>query len=186
MCYEPIPFYQAEIDHVIPEQLRNDPPKFNETLRLFGLSSGFQLNNYENWLPCCRRCNGLKGNRVFKPTPLIQHWLEKADDKKCACQAAETEIRSNISIGKAFGAIRQAAEQGPLSNEVVLGLANIVRAHDPAALQGQPIMFNSSNSVQLTESSTTIHYQGQSTFFEYQVPSTNPTVPVSATKSSNE
>ena len=186
LCDVPIPLNTAEVDHIIPEQLLSDPDELNETIWLFDLPSDFGLDDYENWLPCCRRCNSKKANHVFRPTPLIQLWLEKAAAKKAACQAAVQELRSDMSFSGSLK-VMQAAEQERLPKECVERLALFLRTHNREALQGQEIMLNSSNSVTLTEGSTKFQYKDHSTgitTFEHKDHSTG-RVTVTTTAASN-
>jgi 5-methylcytosine-specific restriction endonuclease McrA len=103
LCSEPLNFRAMEVDHVLPECLHDDQAALTEALIAFGLPQSFDLNSFENWLPAHRHCNLQKLNHVFRPTPLIQLWLDRAraraDDARQKCNATATERQIERAIG---------------------------------------------------------------------------------------
>lgn len=63
-CLEPLPFRECTIDHVIPESLLDDLDALRGVIEQYGLPNSFNVNGYENWLPCHIRCNQSKGAAV--------------------------------------------------------------------------------------------------------------------------
>src|SRR5262249_14115538 len=101
LCGEPVNFAEMEVDHILPEFLK-DQSTLDKALTAFGLPSNFGLNSFENWLPAHRRCNGVKGNHVFRPTPIIQVWIDRAREKAPAARAARDESAKTSKIEKAI------------------------------------------------------------------------------------
>jgi hypothetical protein len=103
LCSEPLYFRAMEVDHVLPERLLDDQAALAETLTTFGLPPNFDLNSFEDWLPAHRHCNLQKLNHVFRPTPLIQRWLDraraKAGDARQLCNVSANERRIERAIG---------------------------------------------------------------------------------------
>jgi hypothetical protein len=62
-CNEPLRLVETTVDHVLPESLLDDEMKLTQLLHQYGLPQDFNINGYENWLPCCHRCNQKKGNK---------------------------------------------------------------------------------------------------------------------------
>lgn len=93
LCHRDLDFLGMEVDHVIPERLLEPEcaEELAKALHDFGLPATFDLNSYENWLPSHRACNADKRGTVFRPTPIIQLWLDRARSK--AAKAAKREGR---------------------------------------------------------------------------------------------
>lgn len=64
LCINPLRLHDVTIDHVLPESLLDDDEKRKETFDLYGLPVDFNINGYENWLPCHNRCNQTKSNKA--------------------------------------------------------------------------------------------------------------------------
>jgi hypothetical protein len=79
------------IDHIVPENLADDPQKFEETKAILNLGTAFELTSYGNLLPRKPGANGQKGSIIMEPAR-IHYFLATAADKK-----AEIERRRNRS-----------------------------------------------------------------------------------------
>ena len=64
-CENPILFVETEVDHVIPKYLLNDPKKFENIKKEYGLEKSFKIDGFENLAPSCSSCNSGKGTRTF-------------------------------------------------------------------------------------------------------------------------
>jgi 5-methylcytosine-specific restriction endonuclease McrA len=69
LCHKPINLRTMEVDHLIPESLKDDPVRLAAVLVALGRQLNFNLNTYDNWLPACGRCNNEKRNNIFEPSP---------------------------------------------------------------------------------------------------------------------
>ena len=65
-CYEPVPFSDLSVDHVIPQTLSNKP-ELAEVLNVLGLPEDFDLFSIENLLPAHHHCNRAKSADIFDP-----------------------------------------------------------------------------------------------------------------------
>jgi 5-methylcytosine-specific restriction endonuclease McrA len=63
-CKEPLWLVEVTVDHVLPESLLNDAASREVALTEYGLSKQFNINGYENWLPCHNHCNQSKSSRL--------------------------------------------------------------------------------------------------------------------------
>ncbi|WP_299934560.1 HNH endonuclease signature motif containing protein [uncultured Pelagimonas sp.] len=81
LCHQLCAFSDTEIDHVIPERLAGTD-ELPQTLEALGLDAAFNLLSYENFLPSHRSCNRRKSGHAFKASPIIQHEIERAIEKK--------------------------------------------------------------------------------------------------------
>jgi hypothetical protein len=102
-CYwggEPINLQNMEIDHIIPQSLLKDPQKKAEVFKRYNLPDEFNIDSYENWMPCCRKCNLEKSNRTFECTPAIQGIIEDARSKADEARKAELQLLSDTQIAK--------------------------------------------------------------------------------------
>lgn len=117
MCKKPLDLKTMQIDHVLPENLLENPEQLTNTLNDYGLSKDFNLNDFENWLPSCASCNNFKRTSVFMPTPIIQRHLAQAI--KLAPTAREFSKRgaSNRQISKALTTLAAIPDDAELNDE---------------------------------------------------------------------
>lgn len=106
-----------QVDHIIPERLEGDPSQLSSVLGAFGLSEGFSLNSYSNWLPSCEPCNRKKSGAVFKATPLVQLQLESARSKSAEVEKLVAKALSRRDITKALNTLERAKIKQQLSEE---------------------------------------------------------------------
>lgn len=130
MCDEPLALTECVVDHLLPERLSGSR-ELPSALAAFGLGADFKLNSYANWVPAHGRCNEKKGGRTFRPTPLIQNWLELAGERATRAEALELKFRSKRSLAMAIEQVEEANETGSLSEEDRNRLEAIIRQeHD--------------------------------------------------------
>ena len=129
-CVEPLRLVEVTIDHVLPESLLDDEDKRQAVLREYGLPKDFNINSYENWLPCHNHCNQSKTNNspAFVPgNKAILDALREGADK---AERVARSVSSNVAKDKVFKAIFAALERQTIS---VRDLDELVEAfaHDP-------------------------------------------------------
>lgn len=120
-CYlggEPIDMLTFQVDHVIPEELLDDPPRLVEVLEQLGRKSDFDVNSFENWLPACAPCNNRKRADVFEPSPMVQLALQRASGGADAAREASARTVRTQELAKATNTLMRSASDGPLSAEV--------------------------------------------------------------------
>src|SRR4051812_14466396 len=69
LCLEPLRLIETTVDHVIAENLLEDNDKRMQVILQYGLPSSFNINGFENWLPCHNHCNQKKGTMEFPFVP---------------------------------------------------------------------------------------------------------------------
>jgi hypothetical protein len=107
LCLVPIDLVSMEVDHVLPESLLGSKD-LADILSQLARPSDFDINNFENWLPSCRKCNNEKSNIVFEPSLLIQARLQKLAAKKDEAIAASQEVVSDRKIANALNTLQRA------------------------------------------------------------------------------
>jgi hypothetical protein len=131
-CYinsEPIDLRSMAVDHIIPEQLADAPEELAEVLRQYGLPSDFDLNSFSNLLPACGPCNRRKSSQPFRPTPLIQSFVDRARSRASDVETLARKVVSDQQLSKALATIEFAVEGGHLE---IAALAPLVRAYAKA------------------------------------------------------
>jgi hypothetical protein len=126
MCSTPLTVQTAEIDHVIPESLRNNPEQLARVLTDLGRSADFELNSYENWLPICSPCNRKKSDIVWELSPLIQLVLQKAKAKASNAAALAAKTLSRREVDHALSILERAKESNQLSKEQIAAIMPLV------------------------------------------------------------
>lgn len=135
-CYiggEQVTAVTFEVDHILPEKLLRDESKLRETLELFGLPDNFNLNDYGNWLPACRPCNGHKLQHVFRPTPAIQIHLDRARAKADDARKREKRAIGEKELGKAVATLAKHHDVAVLPQgyeAVAVAVEVLAKAHD--------------------------------------------------------
>jgi hypothetical protein len=139
LCYQPVNFHQMEVDHILPESLLKDQSALDAALTDFGLPSNFELNSFENWLPAHRHCNALKREDVFRPTPIIQLWIDRARKKAPAARDARDKSANTRKIEQAIGMLSTGENALPpdLLDSVIQHYASA--NSEPVIVIGQPV-----------------------------------------------
>jgi hypothetical protein len=70
-CSEPFPFAYMTTDHIIPKRLKEEPEKLKDILKICGLPENFDLESYENWIPCHQKCNREKTGMIFEINSIV-------------------------------------------------------------------------------------------------------------------
>ncbi|MBX5308546.1 hypothetical protein HJB95_25390 [Rhizobium sp. NLR14b] len=143
LCRAPMNFAEMHIDHIIPEALEGTD-KLRGVLDDFGLPSDFNINNWGNWMPAHGPCNVNKKDHVFEPAPIILKQIDVALSKSGKAQEIHDKFRTNRNLEAAFERVIQGIEDGDLSRERLMVLANLAaREHAPnrsPEMRDQPIM----------------------------------------------
>src|SRR6187551_629192 len=65
LCNEPLSYRETTIDHLFPEELTSNDDKRRDVLKMYSLTDEiFNINGFENWLPCHGICNQMKATKV--------------------------------------------------------------------------------------------------------------------------
>ena len=107
-----------QIDHVVPENLADDPQKFQETKAKLNLGKDFDLTGFDNLLPCKPGANGQKGSIIMEPAR-IHYFLAIAADKKAEIEQRLPTNREPQESESALILLQQCLERSELSAEEV-------------------------------------------------------------------
>ncbi|WP_157628296.1 HNH endonuclease [Ensifer sp. BR816] len=135
MCGEPITLKTMQVDHVIPEHLLSDPNRLAANLTELGLPLDFDLNSYENWLPCCGSCNNEKRGNVYGPVHIHLAYLKRAGAKAADCVALAAEWKVDAEIDKALAYLEAASEKDQLDYAALKPLIVAFAKADPRLFQ---------------------------------------------------
>ena len=130
LCRVPIDMASFQVDHVIPENLEDNPERLTEVLQQFGLDDNFDLNSFHNWMPACVQCNNRKRATVFEPVPIILEELQKAAEKAGRASQLDQETRSRQQIGRALTIIEAAQLNGNLKEFHLDRLLPLLEYHE--------------------------------------------------------
>lgn len=122
-----------EVDHILPESLLQTPYELQEVLAGFGLPADFDLNDYGNWLPSCRPCNGRKRKHVFRPTPMSQMMIDRARSKAEAARERAQRAVSEKDLADALAKLAKAYEVNDLPDgyeELAVAVTILAQAHE--------------------------------------------------------
>jgi hypothetical protein len=111
LCLEPLRLVETTIDHVLPESLLDDPDELANVLAECGLSENFNINGFENWLPCHQHCNQKKGKSRFRFVPAYQLILERLMRVAPSVQKTAETVGANAETDKVIGYILAALER---------------------------------------------------------------------------
>jgi hypothetical protein len=117
LCLEPLRLIETTIDHVIPETLLHDEERLVEVLAEYGVPLSFNINGFENWLPCHNHCNQKKGNTVFTFTPANKLILDRLAALAPKAQHTANAVKADASKDKLFGKISVAVEEQAITLE---------------------------------------------------------------------
>jgi 5-methylcytosine-specific restriction endonuclease McrA len=118
-CGEPLRVQESTIDHVLPESLISKPNELKKILAEYGLPESFQINDYNNWVPCHDSCNRSKSTTVFKPVPMILSALDRLAKNTEKVKAIEDQTKLNKKKDFALSKLMAAIETGLISKEEI-------------------------------------------------------------------
>jgi hypothetical protein len=114
-CKEPLRLAEVSVDHVLPESLLDDDGARQRTLTEYGLPDDFNINGYENLLPCHIHCNQSKGDKVPAFVPGNKVILDTLKQKAHEVERTVRSVSLNVAKDKVFKAIFVALERQTLS-----------------------------------------------------------------------
>lgn len=122
LCSTPIDFRSMSVDHVLPASLPSNHKLYAECLSDYGLPPTFNVDSFENWLPSCAKCNSEKGAHPFRPTPIIQRYLQRAIDSAIEVRRLVDTTISNQKIQNALAMVETGIESGKIDDETIAAL----------------------------------------------------------------
>jgi len=132
VCYlngEPLYLRLMRVDHVIPRSLKDNPGRLSAILRDYELPEDFNLDSFENWLPTCDPCNSAKYKEPFRPTPIIQRYIDRARAKAAEAKAVAERVVTDQAISKALNTLERALDQAQLDLAQLRPLIELYEEH---------------------------------------------------------
>ena len=114
-CKKPLRLIDVTIDHVLPESLLDDDASRKRVFNEYGLPRSFNINGFENWLPCHNHCNQGKSNRTPSFVPGNKAVLDKLADTASRAERMANSVASDVAKDKVFKTVFAALEQRTLS-----------------------------------------------------------------------
>jgi hypothetical protein len=129
-CGQPLRLVETTIDHVLPESLIDDEQKRLAVLTEYGLPKEFNINGYENWLPCHNHCNQSKGSKSPTFVPGNRAIIDGLKSKAQKVEHIERSVSANAAKDRVFKAVFAGLEQQTIT---VRDLDELLQAfvHDP-------------------------------------------------------
>lgn len=117
-CERPIEFLQSTVDHVLPESLLQHPERLASLREIYALGETFQINGYENWVPCHSTCNSRK-NVYLEPTPspAMVEIFRRLRAKALLARSIAEHHEKDQTQGKIFARILSAIEKGTVTTD---------------------------------------------------------------------
>lgn len=129
LCRKPIDMVTFQVDHIIPEHLKNDFDELKLIFESYGLPENFDLNSFENWLPACQQCNNSKSGRQFIAIPIIAVQLQQASEKANKARELNDETKSTQKVARAITILETAHQQGTLGEIEISHLRPLLEFH---------------------------------------------------------
>jgi hypothetical protein len=131
-CHDPLRLIDTTIDHQLPESLFYDDARRAAVFVEYGLPSDFNINGYENWLPCHSWCNQSKGARTSEFVPGIQRMLNRLRAKAKEVDRVANSVALNIAKDKVFRTLFAGLEKQTIT---IFDLEQLLEAfvRDPTA-----------------------------------------------------
>ena len=129
-CTELVTFADLDIDHIIPDHLKEKPEQLAELLNEYGLNNDFDVDGLLNLVPSHRHCNLQKRGQVL-PKSRALHFLSIAESKYYKASKIESELREQVSKDNFRVLLQVALDEGRLSvNELNLIVARYIESQD--------------------------------------------------------
>lgn len=109
-CKEPVDLRTLHVDHVLPEELLNDPQKDKAILATYGLPDTFNINDFENWIPAHSYCNLHKSDKVYEGLGIIKTILDSCANKKEFEQRIELKLNKEPKKAELLTSVQAAIE----------------------------------------------------------------------------
>jgi hypothetical protein len=114
-CKEPLRLPEVTVDHVLPESLLSNDDLRQRILADYGLPNDFNINGFENWLPCHNHCNQSKSNKAPSFVPGNKVILDALGRRALETQRIARAVSSNVAKDKVFKTIFAALELQTIS-----------------------------------------------------------------------
>ena len=124
-CSNPIlRISEMQIDHIFPDNLKNNPDLFNKVKEDFDLPKDFELDMYYNLICSCNSCNRAKSDKIREKSAMLTYYsIAKENEPKII--ASIKESKNILKSSKLLTQLKVIMEQNFLEPKEVLELINI-------------------------------------------------------------
>lgn len=99
---------------------------------LYGLGAGFELNDFENWVPAHAKCNQHKNDDIYDAPAMIHIFARVAKVAKLSREVS-TKVEKDRSKGRLIGRLLSALDAKAVSKAEILALLEGVLPEEKAA-----------------------------------------------------
>ncbi len=103
-CGDPLRLFDTTVDHLFPESLLDKEEELIRVKKHYGLSSEFQINGFENWVPAHGTCNSKKSKTLYTNAPvmlaIIDRVVKESSYAKKTAEKLKLEREKDNVIGK--------------------------------------------------------------------------------------
>lgn len=118
-CRRELLLRDVQIDHIVPEYLRNNPAERTDVFKRVGLDDGFSISGLENLAPACSKCNNDKGGAVLHSGSIgIQ--LARIRDRIPQLEEALKKQRAERDLEDILREITRALGKGKYSSQELI------------------------------------------------------------------
>jgi hypothetical protein len=121
-CGQPLEIRHVTVDHVIPEHLEEKPDKLNWIKEHYSLPEGFNVNSFENWVPCHSNCNSKKSVTVYVSSPAFIAVLDAVGKKGIESRRRYNTLIQARDRSKVITGILVDLEKGNISEDDLISL----------------------------------------------------------------
>jgi len=118
-CGLPLEFQNFHVDHVLPEELLDNPTELDKVYKSYGLDNTFQINDYENWIPSHQNCNQKKSDKAYQGLPILKTLLDNCTKRKPAAQKIEAKLNKTPKKSELLAAIEGALKKGVVDKDEI-------------------------------------------------------------------
>lgn len=131
-CTEPLDWSSYQIDHIVPEWLKDDPEKLAELIQEFGLDSDFDLNVSYNLVPAHIQCNNRKSGKIFEKSTTL-YFVQLSKEKQKVLSKEIESIRNKKNKGTIFAKVQAALANGLISHNEMAQLLKTAKENQWSA-----------------------------------------------------
>lgn len=121
-----------EVDHLVPEALKDDQEALATLCNRVGLPSDFDITAVENLVPSCPRCNGRKGELILGDGALAIA-LAKARDISPRVRDLELKKRTEHDLESTLRAVARSIDGKKFTKEQLLSSLSLLHNYSDVA-----------------------------------------------------
>ncbi|MDA8419037.1 MAG: HNH endonuclease signature motif containing protein [Desulfobacteraceae bacterium] len=122
-CTELVTFADLDVDHIVPNHLKDKPEQLSKLLDEYGLSNDFDVDGLLNLVPSHRHCNLQKNKKILSKSRVI-HFLSIAESKYNKAREIEYKLKEQAKKDNFLISVQIALEVGLTSLNELTQLVN--------------------------------------------------------------